>query len=67
MTPEEMILSHDEEIVNLGISILKEKNLSNEEIGELVNENKNFILFDGTLLPKYSKSYLEKIIKGVFE
>ena len=67
MTPEEMILSHDEEIVNLGISILKEKNLSNEEIGELVNENKNFILFGETLFPKYSKSYLEKIIKGVFE
>lgn len=67
MTPEEMILSHDEEIVNLGISILKEKNLSNEEIGELVNENKNFILFDETLFLKYTKSYLEKIIKGVFE
>ena len=66
MTPEEMILSHDPEIVQLGISILK-KDLSYLEIRDLVNQNGKFTLFGEHLYPRYSKTLFNAVIKNVFK
>ena len=67
MTPEEMILSHDPEIVQLGIFILK-KDLSSVEITNLLNENsKEFTLFNGHLYLRYGERVFEKVINNVFK
>ena len=66
MTPEEMILSHDPEIVELGISILK-KDLSYLEIRDLVNQNGKFTLFSEHLYLRYGERVFEKVINNVFK
>ena len=67
MTPEEMIQSHDPEIVQLGISILK-KDLSSVEITNLLNKNsKKFTLFNEHLYLRYGERVFEKVINNVFK
>ena len=66
MTPEEMILSHDPEIVQLGISLL-EKYLNNLEIAKLLRANEKFGLVGDHLYPKYSKAYIEEVMKKMFK
>ena len=66
MTPEEMILSHDPEIVELGIFILK-KDLSRAKITDLINKNQEFTLMGEHLYLRYGERVFEKVINNVFK